>query len=79
MSTYQFVNFTTNFEDVEVVTTHLFQERDLAFRGIVLILATRHERYFYFCKYRPVHWTGTRWKKIPFTVQYRPVPFTKYR
>ena len=42
-------------------------------------LGVRHERYFYFCKYRPVHWTGTRWKKIPFTVQYRPVPFTKYR
>lgn len=40
MSTYQIVNFTTNFEDVEVVTTHLFQERDLALRGIVLILAT---------------------------------------
>jgi hypothetical protein len=40
MSTYQIVNFTTIFEDEEVVTAHLFQERDLAHRGIVLILAT---------------------------------------
>jgi hypothetical protein len=40
MSTYQIVNFTTGFEDEEVVTTHFFRERDLALRGIVLILAT---------------------------------------
>jgi len=40
MSTYKIVDFTTGAEDEEVVTSHLFHERDLALRGVTLILAT---------------------------------------
>jgi hypothetical protein len=40
MSTYKVVDFNTGINDEEVVTSHLFQERDLALRGVTVILAT---------------------------------------
>ena len=40
MSTYKIVDFTTVAEDEEMVTSHLFHERDLALRGVALIIAT---------------------------------------
>jgi hypothetical protein len=40
MSTYKVVDFNTGINDEEVVTSHLFQERDLALRGVIIILAT---------------------------------------